>query len=100
MKTIRRTILHVVVPSLAVLSACAGVHAPRDPAATQALAPTGKLRVGLYPGTPTSILGDPASGNAKGVGFDLGRQLAQWAGVTFEPVVFPKNAEVIAAAKA
>jgi polar amino acid transport system substrate-binding protein len=68
--------------------------------ATQALAPTGKLRVGLYPGTPTSIIGDPASGNAKGVGFELGRALAQRAGIPFEPVVFPNNAEVLAAAKA
>ena len=100
MNAICRRVLHAVVLSLAALTACAGVDTPRNPAATQALAPTGKLRVGLYPGTPTSILGDPASGNAKGVGFDLGRQLAQRAGVPFEPVVFTKNAEVFAAAKA
>ena len=100
MNAIRRCVLHVVVLSLAALAGCASVSAPRSPAAVQALAPTGKLRVGLYPGTPTSLLGDPASGNAKGVGFDLGRQLAQWAGVAFEPVVFAKNAEVLAAAKA
>ena len=65
-----------------------------------ALAPSGKLRVGLYPGTPTSIIGDPASGNAKGVAFDVGRALAQRSGVPFEPVVFAKNAEVLAAVKA
>jgi polar amino acid transport system substrate-binding protein len=96
---IRRSLLQVVVFSLA-LSGCASFSAPRDLAATRALAPAGKLRVGLYPGTPTSILGDPASGNAKGVGFDLGRELAQRIGVSFEPVVFTKNAEVLAAAKA
>ncbi len=100
MNPIRRSDLQVVILALAALSSCASVPTPRDPAATQALAPTGKLRVGLYPGTPTSILGDPASGNAKGVGFDLGRALAQRAGVPFEPVVFTKNAEVFAAAKA
>jgi polar amino acid transport system substrate-binding protein len=100
MNAIRRFVVHVLVLSLAVLPGCASVLAPRSAPATQALAPTGKLRVGLYPGTPTSILGDPALGNAKGVGFDLGRGLAQWAGVPFEPVVFPKNAEVLAAAKA
>jgi polar amino acid transport system substrate-binding protein len=100
MNAICRSVLHVVVVSLAVLSGCASISAPRNAAATQALAPTGKLRVGLYPGTPTSILGNPASGNAKGVGFDLGRELAQRAGVPFEPVVFTKNAEVLAAAKA
>jgi polar amino acid transport system substrate-binding protein len=99
MSTIRRSGLHVVL-SLAVLTACANISAPHDSAATRALAPTAKLRVGLYAGTPTSILGDPAFGNAKGVGFDLGRELAQRAGVPFEPFVFAKNAEVIAAAKA
>jgi len=96
---ILRRVLHVVL-SLAVLCGCANVSAPLDSVATRTLAPTGKLRVGLYPGTPTSIIGDPATGNAKGVAFDLGRELAKRAGVPFEPAVFPKNAEVLAAAKA
>src|SRR5258706_1320418 len=96
---LRRCALHVVVLSVALLAGCAGLSTARNPAAVQALAPTGKLRVGLYPGTPTSIIGDPASGNAKGVGFELGRELAQRAGVPFEPVVFTNNAEVFAAAK-
>jgi len=98
--TLRRCILHVVVLSPALLAGCASFSTARNPAAVQALAPTGKLRVGLYPGTPTSIIGDPTSGNAKGVGFDLGRELAQRAGVPFEPILFTKNAEVLAAAKA
>jgi polar amino acid transport system substrate-binding protein len=100
MNAIRRSVVHVVVLSLSALAGCASVSPPHSPAAAQALAPTGKLRVGLYPGTPTSILGDPTSDNAKGVGFDLGRELAQGVGVPFEPVVFTKNAEVLAAAKA
>lgn len=99
MNAIRRTVLHTVVLSLAASLGCASVSAPPSTAATQALAPAGKLRVGLYPGTPTSIVGDPTSGNARGVGFDLGRELAIRAGVPFEPVVFTKNAEVLAAAK-
>jgi polar amino acid transport system substrate-binding protein len=84
---------------VASLAGCASAPTTQNPA-VQTLAPTGKLRVGLYPGTPTSIIGDPSSGNAKGVGFDLGRELAQRAGVPFEPVVFARNAEVFAAAKA
>ena len=64
---------------------------------THTLAPTGKLRVGLYPGTPTSIIGDPASSSAKGMGFELGGELAKRAGVPFEPVVFPNNGQVLAA---
>jgi polar amino acid transport system substrate-binding protein len=99
MNTLRRTFLQVIALALATLAGCAGVPATPDPAARQALAPTGKLRVGLYPGTPTSIIGDPASGTAKGVGFDLGRELASRAGVPFEPIVYSKNAEVLAAVK-
>ena len=83
-----------------VLAGCATVSNVPDPASVHALAPTGKLRVGLYPGTPTSIVGDVASGNARGVGFELGQELAKRSGVSFEPVVFPNNAAVFAAAKA
>jgi polar amino acid transport system substrate-binding protein len=61
------------------------------------LAPGGKLRVGLYPGTPTSIL--PGSGEPRGVGYDLGKEMAKRLGVPFEPVVFTKNAEVLEAVK-
>ena len=96
---LRRLVLRVVVMSFALLVGCTSVSTARNPAAAEALAPTGKLRVGLYPGTPTSIIGDPGSGSAKGVGFELGRELAQLAGIPFKPVVFPKNADVLAAAK-
>jgi polar amino acid transport system substrate-binding protein len=64
----------------------------------QILAPTGKLRVGLYPGTPTSIL-ESASEGPRGVGYDLGKELARQLGVPYEPVVFSKNAEVLEAVK-
>ncbi len=70
-----------------------------DPEPQQVLAPTGKLRVGLYPGTPTSILPDPQSGGPRGVGYDLGKEIARRLGVPFEPVVFSKNAEVLEAVK-
>jgi polar amino acid transport system substrate-binding protein len=95
---LRSCVLYVAVLWLALLAGCASVSTAPNPAAAQALAPTGKLRVGLYPGTPTSIIGDPSSRNAKGVGFELGRELSQRAGVPFEPVVFPNNAAVLAAA--
>jgi len=95
----RRAARRAALLAFAFLTACAGVTAPPS-AEVQALAPTGTLRVGLYPGTPTSVVGDPASGSAKGVGFDLGRELARRAGIPFEAVVFPNNAAVQAAAKA
>jgi len=43
------------------------------------LAPSGTLRAGLYPGTPTSILPDAGSGEPRGVGYDLGKEFARLA---------------------
>lgn len=63
------------------------------------LAPAGKLRAALYPGTPTSIV-DPAASEPRGVGYELGKELAQRLGVPYAPVVYPKNADVLAAMKA
>jgi polar amino acid transport system substrate-binding protein len=90
----------IIVAALALaVAGCASVAPSLSPDAVRALAPTGKLRVGLYPGTPTSIIGDPAAPDVKGVGFELGRTLAQRLGLPFEPVVFPNNAAVQAAGK-
>jgi len=69
-----------------------------DPVARQVLAPTGKLRAALYPGTPTSIL-DPSEHEPRGVGYELGKALASRLGVPYEPVVYPKNADVLEAVK-
>ncbi len=76
-----------------------GAAGAADPEMQQVLAPTGKLRVGLYPGTPTSILPDGQSGGPRGVGYDLGKEFARRLGVPYEPVVFSKNAEVLEAVK-
>jgi polar amino acid transport system substrate-binding protein len=76
-----------------------GAAGAADPDVQRILAPTGKLRVGLYPGTPTSILPDPQSGGPRGVGYDLGKEFARRLGVPYEPVVFSKNAEVLEAVK-
>ena len=67
--------------------------------ARRALAPTGVLRVGLYQGSPSSILAG-AAGQERGVGYDLGKALAARLGVPFQPMVFTKNAEVLAGIQA
>ena len=71
------------------LTGCAGIHTTPTPEARQALAPTGKLRVGLQLGSPHNAIRDAASGEMKGVGHDLGRELARRLGVPFEPITYP-----------
>ena len=71
------------------LAGCAGVSTAPTPEARQALAPTGKLRVGLQLGNPLNVIRDSASGEMKGLGFDLGKELARRIGVPFEPVLYP-----------
>jgi polar amino acid transport system substrate-binding protein len=53
----------------------------------QALAPTGKLRAALYLGGPTNVVEGP-SGEMKGVGYELGRELARRMGIPYEPVIY------------
>lgn len=82
------------------IAGCASVAPGADPAAVAALAPTGKLRVAVYTGSPTSLVRDPATGESKGVALDLGRAMAQRLGVPFELAEFPKNADALDAVKA
>jgi polar amino acid transport system substrate-binding protein len=63
------------------------------------LAPTGKLRVGLYLDSPTHVVRDAASGEMKGVGFDLGKELARRMEVPFEPVFYKVIDDLISGAK-
>ncbi|HET7400560.1 MAG TPA: transporter substrate-binding domain-containing protein [Usitatibacter sp.] len=86
---------------LAVLAAgCVGPATAPPPDVRAALAPTGKLRVGLYPGSPTSYIPAATGGEAKGVGYEVGREMAARLGVPFEPAVFPANAQLLDAVKA
>jgi len=66
---------------------------------TQILAPTGSLRVGLYPGSPGSLIVGESPADNKGLGFELGRAFAQYLNVPFEPMIFPTNGEILAQAK-
>jgi polar amino acid transport system substrate-binding protein len=82
------------------LAACAGSAQRPDASVVHALAPAGKLRVGVYPGSPTSMVRDAKTGEARGVSYELGRELAARLGVPFEPVEYPRVAEVVEAIKA
>jgi len=63
------------------------------------LAPTGKLRVALYLGAPASIIRGATLDDSKGVGFDLGKELARRIGVPFEPVVYPSPGAIMGGLK-
>lgn len=84
----------------ALLAACANAPPPAPAAARAALAPAGALRVGVYPGSPTSMLRAPGSTEMRGVSVDLGRELGQRLGVPVAIVEFQRVAEVIDALKA
>jgi polar amino acid transport system substrate-binding protein len=66
----------------------------------KALAPTGKLRMGVYPGSPFSLTRDPATGEKIGVAVEVGRELAKRLGVPLELLEHKRIAEVLAAIKA
>lgn len=83
----------------ALLAACAGLQTAPSPEVRQALAPTGKLRVGLIDGARANLLRVSASGAMKGVGYDLGRELACRLGAPFEPIAHPSIAALLDAGK-
>jgi polar amino acid transport system substrate-binding protein len=66
---------------------------------TVVLAPSGHLRVGVYPGSPTSQVTDPNTRQIHGVTYDLGRQFAARLNVPVEYLAFQRIADVINAIK-
>jgi polar amino acid transport system substrate-binding protein len=83
--------------ALATLLLAGCVAAPLKPIAElrSILAPTGKLRVGVYPGSPSSMIKDPVTGEVKGLAYDLGKELAKRLGVPFQPVIYPRVSDVL-----
>jgi ABC-type amino acid transport substrate-binding protein len=66
----------------------------------QTLMPSGKLRVGVYSGSPFSMVRDPVSGEMKGMALELGKALAMRLDVPYEQVEFRRPAEIYEALKA
>ena len=63
------------------------------------LAPTGTLRIGVYPGSPTSMMVDANTGTKRGIALDLGQLLARDLRVPFEVLEYRRVAEVLEALK-
>jgi polar amino acid transport system substrate-binding protein len=99
MSRVRRWILCTPLLAAALLAGCGSLQPAVDPQVRQTLAPSGKLRVGFYMGSPTSAVKDPKTGERVGVAFDLGRELARQLDVPFEPVEYRRVAEVVDAVK-
>jgi len=81
------------------LTGCASINTAPTPEAREALAPTGKLRVGLQLGSPHNVIKDSTSGEMKGVGFDLGKELARRMAIPFEPVLYPSVGALLESGK-
>ncbi len=96
----RRRTHRLVTTALALLfTGCVSISTAQTSEARQALAPTGTLRVGLQLGSPHNVIRDSASGEMKGVGFDLGKEFARRLGVPFEPVLYPSVAVLLDSGK-
>ena len=80
------------------ISACTNMQTVPTSETRDALAPTGKLRVGFLT-APTHATRDAASGKFKGVAVDLGNELARRIGVPFEPIAYSSFPALIAGAK-
>jgi polar amino acid transport system substrate-binding protein len=65
----------------------------------EVLAPTGHLRVGVYPGSPTSQVTEPNTRQTHGVTYDLGREFAARLNVPVEYLSFQRIADVVDAIK-
>jgi polar amino acid transport system substrate-binding protein len=95
-----RTAHRLLTPILGLLlTGFAGTSTAPTPDARQALAPAGTLRVGLQLGNPLNVIRDSASGEMKGVGFDLGKALAGRIEVPFAPVLYPSIGALLDAGK-
>jgi len=91
---------------LAALSACESPREAVPPPAPvampdagaevrQALAPTGTLRIAAYAGSPTSLVRQPGSDEARGMSVDIGREMAKRLGTPARIVEFERVEQVI-----
>ncbi len=87
-------------PSGAVASVAAGTAPLATAAVRQALAPTGVLRIGVYAGSPSSMVRHPQTGEAEGVALNLGLALSKQLGVPAKVVEYERLALVVDAVKA
>lgn len=81
-------------------AACANLEKPSSAAARDALAPTGKLRLGFLVTAPTHATADPVTGELRGPSIELGREIAGRLGVPLDPVTYTSISALLAGANA
>jgi len=99
MSTSRMSVTTALTVALLLLAACSSVAPKPDASIVSTLAPTGSLRIAVYPGSPTSMVRDAVTGETKGVAVALGRAMAERLGVPSSLVEVRNNGEVLAAMK-
>jgi polar amino acid transport system substrate-binding protein len=100
--TSRRGLFSILAVSALLLAGCSTTAQPPpkpDPQTVSTLAPTGTLRVGVYRGSPSSLVTTP-QGDSAGVAHDLGVLLAKRLDVPVQVVTFDRLALVLEALKA
>ncbi|MDP2004387.1 MAG: transporter substrate-binding domain-containing protein [Rubrivivax sp.] len=93
----RRLALHALLAGAVLLAGCATTGVA--PEIRQALAPTGKLRIAVYEGSPTSLVRGPGADEMRGLSVDIGREMARRLGVPAEVVVYERVPAIVAALK-
>jgi polar amino acid transport system substrate-binding protein len=98
--TKRRLVVAALISTVAVAgcSSMQGVGTQKSELAA-VLAPSGKLKVGFYVGSPTSMVKDAKTGESRGLTIELGRELSKRLGVEVEYKEYPRLAEVVEALK-
>ena len=100
MNLLRRVLISAAIGISLLVAGCAATAPAVDPAVTRVLAPTGTLRVGVYPGSPTSLVVNPKTGERAGVALELGQALGKQLGLPVQVVEFGRLALVLDALKA
>lgn len=90
----RRRLL-LAAPAVYVMSSCASFQRGDDLVSiSKVLAPSGTLRIAGLNGAPTSLVRDPVTGDWRGVGYEVGVELAKRIGVPFVVMEFGAFAQV------
>ena len=99
MNLLRRVLIAAAIGTPLLVAGCAATAPAVDPAVARVLAPSGTLRVGVYPGSPTSLVVNPKTGERAGVAMELGQALGNRLGVPVQVFEFGRLALVLDALK-